>query len=79
MMAEKTTAEIAETGSTEAGTISLAANIVVAYVSNNSLPATELASLLLSVHHAVAGLASGVSTVAEKSEEIEKPTAAQVR
>jgi predicted transcriptional regulator len=37
--------------------IELTADIVSAYVSNNSIPASELANLLASVHTAVSGLA----------------------
>jgi predicted transcriptional regulator len=47
--------------------IELAANIVSAYVSNNSLPATELPSLLNTVHAAIA------KTVQRPSEEPKAP------
>ena len=42
-------------------TIDLAAEIVSAFVSNNSLPATELPALIGSVHHALNVLASGAA------------------
>jgi predicted transcriptional regulator len=41
--------------------IELAADIVSAYVSNNSLPTSELPALLTSVHMALAGTAKGQS------------------
>jgi predicted transcriptional regulator len=40
--------------------IELTADIVSAYVSKNSVPVTELANLLASVHAALSGLASDV-------------------
>ena len=58
--------------------IELAADIVSAYVSNNSIPTSELANLLASVHAAVSGLATGGSA-ASKKDEIEKATPAQVK
>jgi predicted transcriptional regulator len=56
--------------------IDLASEIVSAYVSNNSLPVTELPALLGNVHAALSGLASagGASTEAAP-----KATPAQVR
>src|SRR3954454_7984471 len=42
-------------------TIDLAAEIVSAFVSNNSLPATELPALIGSVHQALNVLASGAA------------------
>ena len=42
-------------------TIELAADIVSAFVSNNSLPATELPALISSVHHALNVLARGAA------------------
>jgi predicted transcriptional regulator len=44
--------------------IELAAEIVSAYVSNNSVPATELASLLGDVHSALLRVAAGVAVPA---------------
>ncbi|AWN39722.1 MucR family transcriptional regulator [Methylobacterium durans] len=57
--------------------VELAADIVSAYVSNNSLPIAELPALLAGVHTALNGLTSGASQVAE--EVVEKATPAQVR
>jgi predicted transcriptional regulator len=58
--------------------IELTADIVSAYVSNNSIPASELANLLASVHAAVSGLAAGgTNTAAEDA--VEKPTPAQIK
>ena len=58
--------------------VTLTADIVCAYVSNNSVPVTELALLLSSVHTALSGLATGPVS-ATSSAEIEKPTPAQIR
>jgi predicted transcriptional regulator len=58
--------------------IDLAVDIVCAYVSNNSVPAAELPSLVHSVHAALAGLASGAVQPATEDTH-EKPTAAQIR
>jgi predicted transcriptional regulator len=55
----------------------LAADIISAYVSNNSVPVAELPALIGRVHTALNGLAAGPSTAPEP--EIEKATAAQVR
>ena len=44
--------------------VSLAADIVSAYVANNSVPAADLPSLINSVHGALRDLATGVSTPA---------------
>ncbi|MCC0808080.1 MucR family transcriptional regulator [Methylobacterium sp. W2] len=58
--------------------IELAADIVAAYVSNNSLPASALGDLLSSVHAAVSGLANGGSATPEGIK-IEKATPAQIK
>jgi len=58
--------------------VELSADIVSAYVANNSLPASEIGNLLVSVHAAVSGLASGVSAAPPK-DEVEKPTPAQIK
>ena len=58
--------------------IELTADIVSAYVSKNSVPVTELASLLSSVHAALTSLATGGSDAPAK-DAIEKPTAAQIK
>jgi predicted transcriptional regulator len=58
----------------------LAGDIVAAYVSNNSVPVSELPGLIQSVHSAMSGLASGNIPDADTSAaEIEKPSAAQIR
>ncbi|GJE31274.1 MucR family transcriptional regulator [Methylobacterium oxalidis] len=57
--------------------VELAADIVSAYVSKNSLPVAELPALLASVHAALNGLASGTSQAA--AEEVEKATPSQIR
>ncbi|WP_424753299.1 MucR family transcriptional regulator [Methylobacterium sp.] len=58
--------------------IKLAADIVAAYVSNNSLPTSALGELLSNVHAAVSGLAiGGNGAVAE--DKIEKATPAQIK
>ncbi|MER2253427.1 MucR family transcriptional regulator [Methylorubrum podarium] len=57
--------------------LSMTADIVAAYVSNNSVPASELPSLLVQVHAAFASLSTASS--AEVGGEIEKPTSAQIK
>ncbi|POR42669.1 MucR family transcriptional regulator [Methylobacterium sp. V23] len=56
--------------------IEITADIVSAYVSKNSVPPTELGELISSVHQALSGLKSPVVPAAE---EVEKPTAAQIK
>lgn len=69
--------ETTELGSNFAG---LAGEIVSAYVSNNSVPASELPKLIHSVHSAIAGLAAGeVPSSAASTEPTEKPTPAEIR
>lgn len=58
--------------------IELSGDIVAAYVSNNSIPASELGNLLASVHAAITDLAAGGSAPS-KGAEIEKATSAQVK
>jgi predicted transcriptional regulator len=58
--------------------IKQAGEIVAAYVSNNSIPASELPSLIQSVHSAISGLASG-SVPGESASEIDRPTPAEIR
>ena len=58
--------------------LELTADIVSAYVSNNSIPASELANLLASVHTAVSGLAAGGTNKAAE-DAVEKPTPAQIK
>lgn len=67
-----------ETFDQSADYVDLSADIVSAYVSNNSLPASEIGKLLASVHAAVSGLASGGSAASAK-DEVEKLTPAQVK
>ena len=58
----------------------LAGGIVAAYVSNNSVPVSELPNLIQSVHSAVSGLTSGTLPGATTpASEVEKPTPAQIR
>ena len=56
--------------------IELTADIVAAYVSNNSLPVGGLADLIASVHGGLTGLLTPAAPV---QVEAEKPTAAQIR
>lgn len=58
----------------------LVGEVVAAYVSNNPVPVSELPNLILSVHRAVTGLASGVvSSTAAPADDVAKPTPAQIR
>lgn len=63
---------------TQADYVELAADIVSAYVSNNSVPVGELGNLLSSVHAALSGIAGG-EAAAFKEEPVEKPSPAQIR
>lgn len=56
----------------------LVSDIVSAYVANNSLPASELTSLLTNVYAALSRLKVNGAAVPSKSE-IEKPTPAQIK
>jgi len=56
---------------TEVDLIDLAADIVSAYVSNNTIPAAELPSLIANVHRALSGTQG--TTVAEPAAEPLKP------
>jgi predicted transcriptional regulator len=56
--------------------IEQAVDIVAAYVSNNSVPATELATLISGIYSALAGLGQGG---APEAPAVEKPTPAQIR
>lgn len=58
--------------------VDLASDIVAAYISNNSVPTSELPSLIQGVHTALKQLASG-STKAAPEELHEKATPAQIR
>ena len=56
--------------------VELAADLVSAYVSNNSLPSAELPALITQVHAALTGLSA---PQLPKEEEIEKPSATQIK
>ena len=58
--------------------VELTADIVVAYVSNNSVPVGSLADLLSSVHAAISGIACTGSNASE-TDKIEKATPAQIK
>lgn len=57
----------------------LTGDLVSAYVTNNSLPASELPALIGSVHAALVGLGAPSQNSAPAAAEVEKPTPAQVR
>ncbi|MCJ2079886.1 MucR family transcriptional regulator [Methylobacterium sp. J-090] len=59
--------------------VELSADIVSAYVSNNSLPASEIGNLLTSVHAAVSSLTKGGNASPTKEDEVEKATPAQIK
>ncbi|TXN41561.1 MucR family transcriptional regulator [Methylobacterium sp. WL30] len=61
--------------------LALASEIVVAYVRNNSVPISELPKLIGSVHAALAGLynTSGAASTDAAAENVEQPTAAQIK
>ena len=56
--------------------VELAADLVSAYVSNNSLPSAELPALITQVHAALTGLSA---PQAPKEEEIEKASTTQIK
>jgi predicted transcriptional regulator len=58
--------------------IETAANLVAAYVSNNSVPSSELPALIASIHNAITGLGNG-SAVAPAVQDVAKPTAGAIR
>jgi predicted transcriptional regulator len=64
------------TGSENASGIETVADIVAAYVSNNSVRPSDLPELIASVHAALAGLGAPSGPVVEQ---VEKPTPAQIR
>ena len=71
---------VEESSGTNPDIVELAGDIVSAYVSNNSVPASELPALIGSVHAALAGLVGGSAPAAEQPvAEVEKPTPAQIR
>ena len=60
--------------------VRLTGDIVAAYVSNNSVPASGMPALIHSVHRAVSRLIPGrVSDVVVPDIDMEKPTPAQIR
>ncbi|TXM97330.1 MucR family transcriptional regulator [Methylobacterium sp. WL103] len=61
--------------------LAMASELVAAYVSNNRVPATELPVLIGTVHAALNGIMGGTAAggASAPAEEIEKPTAAQIR
>ncbi|GJE57342.1 MucR family transcriptional regulator [Methylobacterium thuringiense] len=59
--------------------INLSVDIVAAFISNNSLPASELPKMLISVHAAVSALANGSSATASAELESEKATPSQIK
>lgn len=59
--------------------IGLACEVVSAYVSNNSLPASELPALVASVHGALINLGSGARAAAEAAEPVVKPDSGKIR
>ncbi|WP_264048439.1 MucR family transcriptional regulator [Methylobacterium flocculans] len=63
---------------TRADHLGMAAEIVAAYVSNNSVPVSELGSLLAGVHGAISGLAMGGPAAPDETG-VGKATAAQIR
>ncbi|AWN34841.1 MucR family transcriptional regulator [Methylobacterium radiodurans] len=52
-------------------------DVVAAYVSNNSIPTTELPALIASVHEVLNAIAAG--TTKPEVETVEKPSPAQIR
>ena len=59
----------------------ITAELVAAYVSNNSVPPSELPALIARVHGAISGLVSGIPAVetgAAAQVDVEKPGAAQI-
>ena len=66
------------TETTSTAYITLTADIVSAYVSKNSIPPSELANLLASVHAAVSSIAAGGAGAPTK-DGVEKATPAQIK
>ncbi|MHC2018708.1 Ros/MucR family transcriptional regulator [Methylobacterium sp. CM6247] len=67
-----------QTQDLQTGYIGLTADLVAAYVSNNSVPVSALPELLSSVHAAIRGLTNGGSDVSA-ADRIEKATPAQIK
>ncbi len=57
----------------------LAAQIVAAYVSSNSIPASDLPALIGQVHEAIVRLGSGATGDGTPEASVETPTPAQIR
>lgn len=57
----------------------LATDILVAYVSNNPIPVSELPALIGKVHDAIVGLGSSPASNRTLEARVEKPTPAQIR
>ena len=56
--------------------VELTADIVAAYISNNSVPASELPALLVAIHGAVSGLSNPATPIEPK---VERATPGQIR
>ena len=61
--------------------LTMATELVAAYVSNNRVSANELPGLIGTVHAALNGIASGTAAggATAQDEEVEMPTSAQIR
>ena len=61
--------------------LGMASEIVAAYVSNNRVPTSDLPGLIGTVYAALNGIVSGTGAAGAdaQAEEIERPTAAQIR
>ena len=66
-----------ETSTFQTHYIERTVDVVAAYVSNNSLPPTELPLLIASIHEALNSIGTGPAAVAEDS--VDRPTPAQIR
>jgi len=65
----------------ETNLMELTGDIVSAYVSNNSVPGSELPALIRNVYAALGGIVAGTAQVSTQptAETADKPTAAQIR
>ena len=61
--------------------LTMAAELVAAYVSNNRVPVSEISGLISSVHAALSGIVSGAGVTGSEAlaEKVDLPTAAQIR
>jgi predicted transcriptional regulator len=57
----------------------VAADIIAAYVSRNSVPASEIPALIAKVHATISGLSTVTSGNETGGAEVEKPTPSQIR